>query len=60
MHPATRNEFKIKRNSGIFVNACAKLSSVGCFGIRFISIENNSPDGINAMESAYIRTVRIR
>ena len=53
MHPAIIKEFKINRSSGTFTRASRKLLSVGFFGSRFSSMVNNSPDGINAMLSAY-------
>ena len=52
IRPATRNEFMIKRPSGIFDRALLKLLIVGCFGNRLSSVVNRSPDGIRATLTA--------
>ena len=58
--PAIMKEFNTKRNSGMVVKASIKFCKVGFFGNRFSSVVNSSPEGINAMLTAYSRGSRIR
>ena len=48
-------EFKIKRSKGTLVMASLKLLKVGFWGTKFKSMVNSSPEGINAMLTAYKR-----
>ena len=52
MAPATINELRINRPSGIFLMASLKLSRVGLDGNRLSSVVKSSLEGIKAMLTA--------
>ena len=53
MQPAITKEFRINRIRGTLVKASIKFCTVGLWGIRFSSVVNSSPEGMNAILTAY-------